>query len=113
MRGVGDVFGGHAWPAFHEDDDPVGAVDEVHGAEDGGVDVSAADQAEGEGGVEEGGAGQDGDGLLARVDEVGVDLVLGRVGPVPRMPFSEWRITWTPGGRWPGMRVGSPMPRLT
>ncbi len=30
--------------------------------------------------VEVGGAGQRRDGLLARVDEVGIDLILGRVG---------------------------------
>src|SRR3954466_15918317 len=29
------------------------------------------------------------------------------------MPFSLCRITWTPGGRWFGTSVGSPMPRFT
>jgi len=42
--------------------------------------VTAADHGEGERGVEEARTGQDGDGLLARVDEVRVHLVLGRVG---------------------------------
>src|SRR5690606_20987683 len=102
---VDDLGGAVLGGVFHEDDDAACAVDEVHGtahaldhlagdhpvgevaaggdlhgAEDGGVDVTAADHAEGERGVEEGGARQDGDRFLAGVDQVGVDFVLGGVG---------------------------------
>src|SRR5690349_153507 len=34
-------------------------------------------------------------------------------GPTPRMPFSDSSTTSTPGGRWFGISVGTPMPRLT
>ncbi len=34
-------------------------------------------------------------------------------GPTPRIPFSDWSVTCTPAGRWFGMSVGRPMPRLT
>jgi hypothetical protein len=34
-------------------------------------------------------------------------------GPVPRMPFSEWRTTRTSAVRYPGIIVGKPIPRLT
>ena len=94
-----------AGDVLHHDDHPPGAVDEVHraahavdhlagdqpvgqvaagvdlhGAEDGDVEVLAADHPEGHRGVEEAGAGQDRDGLLAGVDQVGVLLALERVG---------------------------------
>src|SRR5690606_2533554 len=63
-------------------DGPVGQVaagGDLHGAEDGDVDVAAADHAERQRGVEVRGAGQRGHRLLARVDQVGVDLVVRRV----------------------------------
>src|SRR4051794_6146719 len=34
-------------------------------------------------------------------------------GPTPRIPFSDCSTTCTPSGRWFGMSVGRPMPRLT
>src|SRR5882762_8340185 len=34
-------------------------------------------------------------------------------GPVPIRPFSDWKKTWTPVGRWPATSVGMPIPRLT
>ena len=34
-------------------------------------------------------------------------------GPTPSTPFSECSTTSTPSGRWFGMSVGRPMPRLT
>src|SRR6185437_10595309 len=64
-------------------DHPVGeiaALGDLHGAEDGEVDVAAADHGEGVGGGEDGCAGQEGDGLLAGVDEVGVDLGVEWIG---------------------------------
>ena len=86
---------------------------DLHPAEDGGVDVAAADHREAQRRVEERGARQHGDGLLAGVDEVGVDLVVVGVGPTPRMPFSACRVTVEAAGRWPGIIVGRPIPRLT
>ena len=68
----------HAFDAL-AGDHPVGEVaafGDLHGAEDGEVDVAAADHGEGVGAGEGGGAGGEGDGLLAGVDEVGVDFVL-------------------------------------
>ena len=89
----------------HDDDDALGAVDEVHrtahaldhlarnhpvrdvavrghlhGTEDRSVDLAAADHAEALRRIEVGGARVHRDDLLARVDEVGIDLILGRVG---------------------------------
>src|SRR5882757_5859652 len=32
---------------------------------------------------------------------------------MPMMPFSLWRITSRPAGRWLAISVGRPMPRLT
>jgi len=112
------VLGG----VLHDDDDPPGAVDQVHRAagaldelagiiqlarsprsenlhrpEDGDVDVAAADHAEAVGAGEEAGAAKDGDRLLAGVDEVGIDLGLGGYGPTPRMPFSLCSTTSTAG----------------
>jgi hypothetical protein len=63
-------------------DHPVGEVAflrDLHRAEHRDVDVPSADHRERAGGVEERGARQDGDRLLAGVDEVGVDLLLRRV----------------------------------
>ena len=63
-------------------DHPVGEVArgrDLHGAEDRGVDLAAADHAEARRRVEVRGTRQHRDGLLAGVDEVGVDLVFGRV----------------------------------
>jgi hypothetical protein len=54
----------------------VAVAGDLHGTEDGDLDVAAADHAEGGGGVEDAAAGQHGDGLLAGVDEVGVLLAL-------------------------------------
>jgi hypothetical protein len=70
----------------------------LHRAEDGEVDVAAADHREALGAVEERSAGQHRDGLLARVDEVRVFGALDGEGPTPRMPFSLWSITSTPAG---------------
>ncbi len=53
---------------------------DLHRAQDAEVDVAAADHREGVGRREERGAGNDRDGLLAGVDEVGVDLALRGVG---------------------------------
>lgn len=50
-------------------DDPVGDVavaGDLHGAEDGEVEVASSDDAEGLGAGEGGGAGQQGDGFLGR-----------------------------------------------
>ena len=58
-------------------DHPVGEVavlGDLHGSEDGEVDVAAADHGEGVGGGEGGGSGDEGDGFFAGVDEVGVDF---------------------------------------
>src|SRR5690606_15003288 len=59
---------------------PVGEVaadGDLVGAEDAVVEVAAAHHGEAVGVVEVGGAGEFGDGLLAGVDEVGVDRVVG------------------------------------
>ena len=48
---------------------------DLHAAQNGRVDVAAADHGETDGGVEERRAGVDSHGLLAGVDEVGVDIV--------------------------------------
>jgi hypothetical protein len=55
-------------------------------AEDGGVDLAAADHAEGGGAVEERRPLAQGDGLLPGVDEVRVLLALDRVGTDPEDP---------------------------
>ncbi|MCY1240003.1 hypothetical protein D9M72_528310 [compost metagenome] len=58
---------------------PVGEVagsGHLHSAQDGDLHVAAADHAEGGRGVEDAAAGEDRDGLLAGVDEVGVFLSL-------------------------------------
>jgi hypothetical protein len=34
-------------------------------------------------------------------------------GPMPRRPFSECRVTSTPGGMWLATSVGMPIPRFT
>ena len=82
--GAGDEVHGaaHAFDHF-AGDHPVGEVAgcvDFHGAEDAEVDVAAADHGEGFGGGEEGGAGEDGDGFFAGVDEVGVFFAFERVG---------------------------------
>ena len=64
-------------------DHPVGDVagrGDLHRAEDRGVDLPAADHPERRGRVEVRRAPAHGDGLLAGVDEVGVDGVVGGVG---------------------------------
>ena len=89
----------------HDDDDALSPVDEVHGTahaldhlardhpvrdvavdrdlhgtEDRCVDLSTADHAEARRRIEIGGTGVHRHDLLAGVDEVGIDLVLGGVG---------------------------------
>ncbi len=62
---------------------PVGQVavaGDLHAAEDRQVDLAAADHGKRFGGIEEDRAGNGGDGLLAGVDQVGIDLVFGREG---------------------------------
>src|SRR5690606_16902196 len=62
-------------------DHPVGQValvGDLHRAQDRQVDVAAADHGEGVVAAEIAGPCTRGDGLLAGVDQVGVDLVLGR-----------------------------------
>ena len=123
---------------LHENDDPAGAVNQVHGAahvpdhlagdhpvgqvadrrylhgtQDGGVDVAAADHAEAEGGVEEAGARLDRDGFLARIDQIGIDLVVVGVGADAEDPCSDCSMSVMSAARWLGIKVGSPMPRLT
>jgi len=49
-------------------------------AKDGNVHVATADHAEGLDGVEDRGARKKSDGLLAGIDDVGVDLLLGGQG---------------------------------
>src|SRR5690606_15167370 len=98
---VDDLGGAVLGGVLHHHDDAAGAGDEVHraahaldelagdlpvgdvagggdlhGAEDRGGHLPAADHAEAGGGVEDRGAWAEGDGLLAGVDEVGVLLPL-------------------------------------
>ena len=47
---------------------------DLHGSEDGEVDVAAADHGEGVSGGEGGGSGDESDRFFAGVDEVGVDF---------------------------------------
>jgi hypothetical protein len=63
--------------------------------------------------AEDAAAGHGGDGLLAGVDEVGVDLVSVGKGPMPSMPFSLCSQTSMSAGTWLATSVGMPMPRLT
>src|SRR5690606_39786310 len=58
----------------------VALVGDFHGAEDGQVDMAAADHGEAVVAAEIAGAGAGGDGLFAGIDQVGVDLVFGREG---------------------------------
>jgi hypothetical protein len=53
-------------------------IGDLHGAEDGQVDVAAADHREGVFAAEVAGTRPCGDGLLAGVDQVGVDFGVGR-----------------------------------
>ena len=83
-------------------------------AEHADVEVSAAHHRERVGVVEVRGAGQLGDGLLAGVDEVGVDVRRHRgLGPIPSIPFSVCRMISRSAGRKSATRVGAPMPRFT
>jgi hypothetical protein len=62
-------------------DHPVGQVAffaDLHRAQDGQVDLAAADHREAVMAAEDGRALDGGDGLLAGIDQVGVDLVRGR-----------------------------------
>jgi hypothetical protein len=64
-------------------DRPVGDVADdrdLHGTQDRGVDLAAADHPEARRGVEEGSALAQGDRLLAGVDQVGVDILLEGIG---------------------------------
>jgi hypothetical protein len=54
-----------------------------------------------------------GHGLLARVDEVGVDLRLGREGADAEQPVLGLQPDVDAAGMWLATRVGMPMPRLT
>ena len=89
MRGGTDLLAGgdevhgaaHALDGLTRDH-PAGQVSigaDLQGTEDGQVDVTAADHREGLGGGEGGAAGEVADGLLARVDQVGVHVLLVRI----------------------------------
>ncbi|MNF89542.1 hypothetical protein D3C84_720710 [compost metagenome] len=56
------------------------ALGDLHGPEQGQVDVAAADHGKTLGAVEEAAAGQCGDGLLAGVDEIGIELLFAGEG---------------------------------
>src|SRR6202011_5201546 len=58
----------------------VGGFGDLHGTEDGEVDVAAPDHGEGVRAGEEAGAGQGSDDFLASVNEIGIDVLLGGVG---------------------------------
>ncbi|KAK1240570.1 hypothetical protein MKX07_004598 [Trichoderma sp. CBMAI-0711] len=74
VLGVGDEVHGaaHALEELARDHEvgEVAGLADLQGAEDGHVDVAAADHAKGLGRVKGGGAGDEGDGLLAGVDKV-------------------------------------------
>lgn len=75
FRGVGDEIHGSAETLDFSGEGPVGEVAfgaDLHGSQDGEVDAAGADHAEGFFGAEDGGAGAEGYGFLAGVDEVGV-----------------------------------------
>ena len=62
-------------------DHPVGQITvfaDLHGTQDGQVDLAAADHGKAVVAAEDAGAGDGGHRLLAGVDEVGVHLILGR-----------------------------------
>jgi len=61
---------------------------DLHAAEHSGVNMAAADHAERQGGVEECGTGDDGDGFLAGVDQVRINVVVG--GDMGRCPGSRF-----------------------
>jgi hypothetical protein len=63
--------------------------------------------------AEEAAAGQRGDGLLAGVDQVGIDLVLGRERPDAEHAVLALQPDVDPGGTKLATSVGMPMPRLT
>ena len=71
---------------------------DLHRSQDREINVAAADHREGIRAGEEAGACDGGDGLLARVDEVGVSSPSNGKGPRPSMPFSLWRTTSIPSG---------------
>ena len=82
-------------------DRPIGDVAirrHFHGAENGQVDMAAADHREGIGRGEEARAWQDRDRLLAGIDQVGIGLALIGKGPMPSRPFSDCSVTSTPSG---------------
>src|SRR3977135_833881 len=81
----GDEVHGAAHALHHlARDHPVGEVavlGHLHGAQERDVDMAAADHGEGIGGGEIAGGGDLGDGLLSRIDEVGILLALVGEGP--------------------------------
>src|SRR5665647_523585 len=103
---LNDLVGAVPGDVLHQDDDLLGAVDQVHRAahaldhlardhpvgdvavcgdlhrtQDGGVDLATADHAEAGGRVEEGGTLAQGDGLLAGVDQVRILFPINGIGP--------------------------------
>jgi hypothetical protein len=87
VAGGGDEVHGAAHALDHFAGDlPVGDIAgfaDFHGAQDGKVDLAGADHAKAFGGIEKGGAGDRGDGLLTGVDEIGIHFALGRVRSDP------------------------------
>src|SRR5690625_3161648 len=75
-RGSGYQIHGTAHP-FHQfaRNGPVGKItvgSDLHGSQDGGFDVTAANHAKGRRGIKEAATGLDGDGLFARVNQIWV-----------------------------------------
>ena len=114
---AGDQIHGAAGPfdhlARHHPVGQVAVVRYLQAAQDGKVDMAAADHREGVGAAEKARPGKSGDGLLAGVDEIGIDAVFGWVGTDAEQPVLRLQCHIDVSGMKLATNVGMPIPRFT